>query len=112
MNFRAIGECERVLSGDEVAAREFRDRYYPLVLGVVMRRCGDGRSRAEAEDIAEGVIADCFGASGKAPLLELYSGRAPLDRGSEKSRALRSSSLRRSFVKRLPRPLRPCARGE
>lgn len=71
--------CERVLAGDESAATAFRAHYYPLVYGVLFGRCGDSRSKAEAEDIAEGVIADCFGANGKPPLLTLYSGRAPLE---------------------------------
>ncbi len=71
--------CQHVLAGDEAAAVAFRAHYYPLVYGVVFGRCGDSRSKAEAEDIAEGVIADCYGANGKPPLLTLYSGRAPLE---------------------------------
>ena len=51
-----------------------------MVLGVLRGRCKDSRSQAEAEDLAEGVIADCFGANGKEPLLALYSGRSPFDR--------------------------------
>ena len=73
-----LAYCRRVLAGYEDAARELREVYYPRIHAALLARCGDSRSRAEVEEIADAVLVDCFGREGKRPLLALYSGRAPL----------------------------------
>lgn len=54
-----------------------------FIEAVLLKKCSDERSRQKAMDIVADVIADCFGASerprGERRLLNLYTGRAPLE---------------------------------
>ena len=69
---------DRVLKGDEDAARDFQLEYQPTLERVVMSR---GVEKGKACDLVADVIAECFGAGKKGetrPLLEKFEGRSSL----------------------------------
>ncbi len=69
---------DRVLQGDEDAARDFQSEYQPTLERVVMSR---GVEKGKACDLVADVIAECFGAGKKGetrPLLEKFEGRSSL----------------------------------
>lgn len=69
---------DRVLRGDEDAAREFQCEYQPTLERVVMSR---GVEKGKARDLVADVIAECFGAGKKGetkPLLGKFEGRSSL----------------------------------
>ena len=69
---------DRVLRGDEDAARDFQLEYQPTLERVVMSR---GVEKGKACDLVADVIAECFGAGKKGetrPLLEKFEGRSSL----------------------------------
>jgi len=68
-----------LLAGDATAVETFLNDYAPSLQRFLVSRCGDERSRQAARDLADQVVAECFGrADGKPPLLKLYSGRGTL----------------------------------
>lgn len=69
---------QKVISGDNDAAREFQEEYQPTLERVLMSR---GVDKVAAEDLVADVLAECFGAGKKGetkPLLTKFEGRSSL----------------------------------
>lgn len=68
--------AERVLSSDEKAAAELRERFHARLVG---KLCARGAGATEAEDIVADIWSDCFAKSGGTRLLRKFSGRSSLE---------------------------------
>jgi RNA polymerase sigma factor (sigma-70 family) len=68
---------QRVLSGEEAAAAELRQRYHNKLVGVLHAR---GASQTEAGDLVADLWTDCFAPKGdRQTLLTKYQGRCALE---------------------------------
>ena len=69
---------QKVIGGDNEAARTFQEEYQPTLERVLMSR---GVDKVSAEDLVADILAECFGAGKKGettPLLTKFEGRSSL----------------------------------